>query len=114
MMMVHKALKAAEELKAKGIDAEIIDPRSLVPFDKSTVLESIKKTGKAIVVTEEPKTGSSAAEIVAIIMEECFDYLDAPVKRVCAPDVPIPYSKVLEGVVIPQEANIITAVESVI
>lgn len=112
MMMVHKALKAAEELSKKGIDVEIIDPRTLVPLDKKTIVESVKKTGKAVIVSEDTKTGSTAAEIATIIMEEAFDYLDAPVKRVCAPDVPIPYSTALEGVVIPQPSDIIKAIES--
>jgi pyruvate dehydrogenase E1 component beta subunit len=114
MMMVHKALKAAEELKNKGIEAEIVDPRSLVPFDKQTIIESVKKTGRVVVATEENITGSTASEISSIIMEGAFDYLDAPVLRVCIPDVPIPYSKPLEGSVIPQEEDIIAAVESII
>jgi pyruvate dehydrogenase E1 component beta subunit len=112
MMMVHKALKAAEELNKKGIDVEVIDPRTLVPLDKKTIVESIKKTNRAVVVSEDTQTGSTAAEIVTTIIEEAFDYLDAPPKRVCAPDVPIPYSTALEKVVIPTPQDIVAAIES--
>lgn len=114
MMMVHKALNAANELAKEGIDIEIIDPRTLVPFDKRTIIDSVKETGRIIVVSEDCKTGGVAAEIASIIMEEAFDYLDAPIKRVSALDVPIPYSPILEAVAIPQERNIIEAVKEVI
>lgn len=114
MMMVHKSLRAAEELSKEGISVEIIDPRTLVPLDKGMIIESIKKTGKVVVVSEDCKTGGVAAEISAIIMEEAFDYLDAPVKRVSALDVPIPYSPILEGTVIPQESKIIEAIKEVV
>lgn len=114
MMMVHKALNAAEELSKKEIEVEVVDPRTLVPLDKETIINSVKKTSRAVVVSEETKTASTAAEIVSIIMEEAFDFLDAPVKRVCTPDVPIPYSTVLEGAVIPQESDIVKAVESIV
>ncbi len=114
MMMVHKALKAAAELSKEGIEAEIVDPRTLVPIDTKTIIGSVQKTSRALVVTEESKTASTAAEIGMTIMEEAFDYLDAPVMRVCAPDVPIPHSTVLEGAVIPQEADIVRAVKSIV
>lgn len=114
MMMVHKALNAAKELDKEGIDIEIIDPRTLVPLDKRTIIDSIKKTGRAVVVSEDCKTCGVAAEISSIIMEGAFDYLDAPVERVSALDVPIPYSPVLEGIAIPQEQNIIEAVRKVV
>jgi len=113
MMMVHKSLRAAEELSKEGIEVEIIDPRTLVPFDKETVIESVKKTSRVVIVSEDSKTGGVAAEISAMIMEEAFDYLDAPVKRVSAPDVHIPYSPTLEGTVIPQEPRIIEAIKEV-
>ncbi|UCG37102.1 MAG: alpha-ketoacid dehydrogenase subunit beta, partial [Candidatus Bathyarchaeota archaeon] len=114
MMMVHKALNAANELAEEGIDIEIIDPRTLVPFDKRTIIDSAKKTGRIVVVSEDCKTGGVAAEIASIIMEETFDYLDAPIKRVSALDVPTPYSPILEAVAIPQERNIIEGVKEVI
>ncbi len=114
MMMVHKALKASEELARDNISVEIVDPRTIVPFDRDTIVSSVKKTGKVVVVSEDTKTGGVAAEIAATITEYAFDYLDAPVRRVCAPDVPIPYSSVLEGKVIPQETDIAAAVKELI
>ncbi len=114
MMMVHKALKASEELARQKIDVEIVDPRTLVPLDKDAILSSVKKTGRAIVVSEDTRTGGVAAEIAAMIAEEAFDSLDAPVRRVSALDTPIPYASGLEGSVIPQEADIIAAVKQTV
>lgn len=94
-LTVHEALAAATTLQEKGISIEVVDPRTLVPLDKETIINSVKKTGRLIVFDEEPKTGSAAAEIAAIVADEAFDYLDAPIKRVCAPDTPVPYSPVL-------------------
>ncbi len=113
MMMVHKALKASEELGRENIDVEVIDPRTLVPLDKDTLLSSVKKTGRVVVVSEDTKVGGVAAELIAMITEEAFDYLDAPPKRVCALDTPIPYAPTLEGKVIPQEADIVSAIKQV-
>lgn len=110
MMMVHKALRVAEDLSKMGISVEIIDPRTLVPIDKETIIKSVKKTGRVVVASEDAKTGGVAAEIATMIMEEAFDYLDAPVRRVSALDVPIPYAPVLESTVIPQERHIREAV----
>jgi pyruvate/2-oxoglutarate/acetoin dehydrogenase E1 component len=110
MMMIHKCLKAAEELIKLGIEIEIVDPRTLVPLDTRTILDSVKKTGRAIIVSEDCKTGGVAAEIAAIIAEEGFEHIDSPVKRVSGLDVPTPYSPSLEGVSIPQEEDIIKAV----
>jgi pyruvate/2-oxoglutarate/acetoin dehydrogenase E1 component len=112
MMMVHKALKAAKELSSTGIEVEIVDPRTLVPLDKNTILASVRKTGRAVVVSEDTKTGGVAAELASIISEEAFYDLDAPVKRVSALDTPIPYSSVLESKVIPQPEDIVRAVKS--
>jgi pyruvate/2-oxoglutarate/acetoin dehydrogenase E1 component len=114
MMMVHKAINAANQLAKEGINIEIIDPRTLVPLDKKAIIKSVKKTNRVILVSEDCKTGGVAAEITSIIMEEAFDYLDAPVKRVSCLDVPVPYSPVLEAVAIPQEQDIITAVKETI
>jgi len=110
MMMVHKALRVAEDLAKMGISIEIVDPRTLVPFDKETVVNSVKKTGRVVVASEDAKTGGVAAEISSIIMEEAFDYLDAPVKRVSALDLPVPYAPALESTVVPQERHIREAV----
>ena len=114
MMMVHRSIRAAEELGKKGIDVEIIDPRTLVPLDKRTIIESVKKTGRAVIASEDCKTAGVGAEISSIIMEEAFDYLDAPVRRVSGLDVPMPYSPVLEGAAIPQEKDIIEAVQNTV
>ena len=109
--MVGICEEAAEALSSDGIEAEIIDPRTLAPFDKETVLVSVKKTGKLVVVQEAPKTGGFAGEIVAIIAEEGFDYLDAPIKRVCAADTPVPFSPVLEAAYLPDAEKVIKAVK---
>lgn len=113
-LMVHEALEAAAILEKEGISIEVIDPRSLVPLDKETIISSFKKTGRLIIMDEEPKTGSAAAEIAAIIADEAFDFMDAPIKRVCAPDTPVPYSPVLEDFWIPDENALIKAVSEVV
>jgi pyruvate dehydrogenase E1 component beta subunit len=112
-LMVHRALAAADKLQEKGISIEIIDPRSLVPLDKQAIIDSVKKTGKLVIMDEEPKTASAAAEISAIVAEEAFDFLDAPIKRVCAPDTPIPFSPVLEKFWMPDEEDLIKAVTEI-
>ena len=114
MMMVHKAIAAATELEKEGISAEIIDPRTLVPFDKQRVLESVKKTKKVVIVSEDRKTAGVASEIAAIVAEEAFSYLDVPVRRVSALDIPVPYTHALEEIFLPQELNIIEAVRSIV
>ncbi len=113
-LMVHEALEAAAMLEKKDISIEVIDPRTLVPLDKETIISSIKKTGRLIIMDEEPKTGSAAGEIAAIIADEAFDYMDAPIKRVCAPDTPVPYSPVLEDFWIPDENALVKAVSEVV
>lgn len=112
-MMVHKAIKAAEILAKDGIDIEIIDPRTLVPLDEDTIINSVKKTGKMVVVHEACVRCGIGAEITSIVVEKAFDYLDASVKRVGSMDVPIPYCPVLEKEVIPDEEDIINAVKSI-
>jgi pyruvate dehydrogenase E1 component beta subunit len=114
LYMVHKSLAAAEELSKEGISVEVVDPRTLVPLDKQAIINSVKKTGRIAIVTEDCKTGGVSAEIAAIIAEEAIDYLDAPVKRVAEPDTPIPFSPPLERFVIPDEKRIIGAVKEVI
>lgn len=109
--MVNYCVEAAEALSAEGIEAEIVDPRTLVPFDKESVLASVKKTGKVVIVHEAPKTGGFGGEIAAIIAEEGFDYLDAPITRVGAPYMPVPFSPVLEDAYIPSTEKIISAVK---
>ena len=112
--MVHKALEAAEELAKAGISAEVLDPRTLAPLDKDTLLNSVKKTGRLVLVSEETKTGATTAEIAAIVQEEAFDWLDAPIKRVNAPDTPVPFSPPLEQYFIPDAKRIEEAVREIV
>ena len=112
-LMVYRALAAAEKLQEKGISLEIIDPRTVVPLDKQAILDSVKKTGRLVIMTEECKTGSSAAEIAAIVAEEAFDHLDAPIKRVNCPDTPVPFSTVLETFYMPDEEDLIKAINQI-
>lgn len=114
-IMVHKALEAAEELEKEGIDVEIIDPRTIVPLDEETIIQSVKKTGRLIVVHEAVKRGGIGGEIASMIAEsEAFDYLDSPIKRLGGLAVPIPYNPVLEKAAIPQVPDIIAAVKETV
>lgn len=108
-LMVHRTMQAALVLKHKNISAEVIDLRSLVPLDKSTILASVQKTNRVIIVTEETRTASAASEISAMINEEAFDYLDAPVVRLGTPDTPLPFSPAMQDVLIPSVLNIVEA-----
>lgn len=108
-MMVGKALEAAEQMARDGIDVEVIDLRSLLPMDMETVYRSVKRTHRVVVAHEACRRGGVGAEIAATISEELFDYLDAPVARVGARDVPIPFSAPLERFVIPQVEDLIAA-----
>jgi pyruvate dehydrogenase E1 component beta subunit len=107
-----KALEAAEQLAAEGVDAEVIDLRSLRPLDSATVLASVAKTHRAVVIDEAWRTGSFAAEIAAQIMEQGFDTLDWPVQRVCSAEVPMPYAKHLEDAALPQAGTIVETVRA--
>ncbi len=111
--MVHRALAAAATLQEKDISVEVVDPRTLVPLDKQAIFDSVKKTNRLVIMDEEPKTGSAASEIAAIVAEEAFDVLDAPIKRVCAPDTPVPFSPALENFWIPTEENLIQAITEI-
>lgn len=114
LYMVHKALSAAETLAKEGVSVEVVDPRTLVPLDKEKIIGSVKKTGRVVIVTEDCKTAGVSAELAALIAEEALDYLDAPIKRVTAFDVPVPFSPPLENFVIPDEKRIIKAIKEVI
>ncbi|MHA1770099.1 MAG: alpha-ketoacid dehydrogenase subunit beta [Candidatus Thorarchaeota archaeon] len=114
MFMLHKALEVADELAKEGISVEVIDPRTLVPLDKKTLLDSVKKTGRLVLVTEETKTGATTAEIAAMVQEEAFDWLDAPIVRVNAPDTPVPFSPPLEKFFIPDHKRIAAAIRSIL
>lgn len=113
-LTVHEALAAAETLDKQGVSIEVVDPRTLVPLDKETIINSVKKTGRLVIFDEESKTGSAAAEIAAIVADEAFDYMDAPIKRVCAPDTPVPYSPVLEDFWLPDQKDLIEAVRGLV
>jgi pyruvate/2-oxoglutarate/acetoin dehydrogenase E1 component len=112
LLTVYRALAAAEELAREGIEAEIIDPRTLVPLDKELILESVRKTGRLVIVEEDNLTGGWAADIAAIVAEEAFFWLDAPIKRVSAPDTPVPFAPVMEQFYVPSEERVIEAVRS--
>ena len=100
--MVHTAAEAAQQLESDGVSVEIIDLRTLIPWDKQAVLESVSKTSKVVVLHEDTLTGGFGGEIAATIAEEAFEDLDAPIKRIAAPDTPVPFSPVLEKAYIPQ------------
>jgi len=114
-IMVQRAISASKELKKEGISVEILDPRTLKPYDKKTIIESIKKTGKVIIVHEACKTSGFGAEIAAMISEsESFDYLDAPIRRLGGLDIPIPYNRNLEKHAVPQIEDIVNTVKELV
>jgi 2-oxoisovalerate dehydrogenase E1 component len=112
--MVHRALEAAEKLAAEGIGAEVIDLRTLKPLDMETIAASVKKTGRVVGVTEAYRTGSFISELAMRIQEELFDWLDAPVVRVAAADVPVPMAETLEDAAIPNVEAIIAGIRQVL
>src|SRR4051812_18739307 len=105
--MVYIALDAAKELQKEGIDVEVLDLRSLLPFDKEAVLESVKKTNKVILLHEDTRTGGFAGELAALISEEAFDYLDGPIRRITAPDTPVPFSPPMEEFFLPKISDVL-------
>jgi 2-oxoisovalerate dehydrogenase E1 component beta subunit len=105
--MVYTAEEAAQQLDADGVSVEIVDLRSIMPWDKAAVLESARKTSKVLVLHEDTRTGGFGAEIAATIAEEAFEDLDAPVKRVAAPDTPVPFAPPLEKAFIPQVEDVV-------
>ncbi len=107
--MVWTALEAAKTLEAEGIDVEVVDLRTLFPLDETTVLESVAKTNKAILLHEATRTGGIGAEIAAVLSERCFEYLDGPLVRVTAPDTPVPYSPPLEEFFLPNAEKLCRA-----
>jgi pyruvate/2-oxoglutarate/acetoin dehydrogenase E1 component len=111
--MVHEALRAAEQLaETDGISAEVIDLRTLRPLDRATILQSVRRTARAVVVNEDWRTGGFGAEVSATIAEEAFEYLDAPVCRIGTRDRPIPYSQPLEAAALPDAAAIVAGVRA--
>jgi len=112
--MLEVSLKAADELAKEGIEAEIVDLRSLRPLDMEPVLESFKKTNRAVIVEEGWKSFGVGSEVASRIYEEAFDYVDAPIKRVAQDEVPLPYNRNLEQEAIPQVKDVISAVKEVL
>jgi pyruvate dehydrogenase E1 component beta subunit len=112
-LMVERALKAAEKLAEDGIEAEVIDLRSIRPLDIQTVIASVKKTNRLVSVEEGWPTFGMGAEMAAVMMEHAFDYLDAPVARVTGKDVPMPYAANLEQLALPQIADVVQAAKDV-
>ena len=107
--MLYVALEAASDLEKDGVSAEVIDLRSIIPFDEEAILESVAKTNRVIILHEAPLTGGAGAEFAARIAEKAFDYLDAPIKRVAALDVPTPYSPPLEAFALPNKDKVLAA-----
>ncbi len=105
--MVYTALEAAETLAKEGIDLEVIDLRTLLPLDRETIAESVKKTNRVILLHEDTKTGGIAGEIAACINEDCFDFLDAPITRIASKDTPVPFSPPLEEDFLPDANDVI-------
>ncbi len=107
-IMVPRSLEAAEELAKEGIEVEVVDPRTLKPLDAETIIESVKKTGRVLIVHEAARTGGFGGELAAVIAEsEAFGYLDAPIVRLAGRDMPIPYNRMLEYHTVPQVENIV-------
>ena len=113
-LMVHRALEAAEQLAAEGVSAEVLDVRTLKPLDRAAIVASVSKTGRVVVVDEGPATAGLAAEVGALVAEECLSSLKAPLRRVCMPDAPVPYSPPLEESLVPTAAAVIAAVHELV
>lgn len=107
--MAHTSMEAAEQLAKEGIEAEVIDLRTLLPLDRKTILDSLKKTNKLLVVHEDTRTGGIAGEIAALVCESAFEDLDGPIMRVTAPDTPVPYSPPLEERFLPNVEKVVAA-----
>src|ERR1051325_9386187 len=105
--MVWTALEAADKLAEDGASVEVVDLRTLLPLDRDTVCESVKKTSKVLLVHEDTRTGGLAGELAASISEAAFDYLDGPILRVTAPDTPVPYSPPLEDAFLPNAQKVL-------
>jgi acetoin:2,6-dichlorophenolindophenol oxidoreductase subunit beta len=109
-IMVPRALEAAEKLAAEGIEVEVVDPRCLKPLDKETLVRSVSKTGRVLIIHEAPVTGGFGGELAAVIAaSEAFDFLDAPIQRLAGRDIPIPYNRTLEKAAVPQVEDIVAA-----
>jgi len=112
--MVHVTLQAAEDLAKEGIQAEVIDLRSVRPIDIDLIVDSVKKTNRVVIAEEGWKYYGTGQGLAALIYEYAFDYMDAPIQHVTSADVPMPYSKVLERAALPNNSNIVNAVKSIV
>jgi pyruvate dehydrogenase E1 component beta subunit len=112
--MVNQALAAAEKLAAEGVDAEVVDVRALEPFDADTIVKSVEKTGRMVIVHEACRKGGFGAEIAATVQEAAFGSLKAPIRRVGAPNTPVPFAPVLERAFVPDQDKVVEAVHSVL
>lgn len=114
LVMVHRALEAAERLHEEGIEAAVVDPRTLVPLDKETIFRSVARTGRVVIADETHRSAGVAAGLASVIAEEAFDCLKAPLRIVATPDVPIPYSPPLEEAITPTADKIVAAARSIL
>jgi pyruvate dehydrogenase E1 component beta subunit len=112
--MVHESLDAARRLAGEGIDVEVVDPRSLVPLDRETLAASVRKTNRVVVAEEGPMRGGTGGWLAWVLMEDCFDDLDAPIVRVAGPNIPIPFSPPLEGFATPDADDVVAAIRQVL
>jgi pyruvate/2-oxoglutarate/acetoin dehydrogenase E1 component len=112
--LVLEALEAAEQLAQEGISVEVVDPRGIRPLDTETILASVRKTGRVVLAHEAARSGGPGSEIAAIIAESALEYLEAPIKRVAAPDVPIPQSSYLEQFIVPSVADLCGAIKELV
>jgi acetoin:2,6-dichlorophenolindophenol oxidoreductase subunit beta len=112
--MLNKALLAAEKLAQEGIEVEVIDPRTLVPLDIESIVESVRRTNRLVICHEAVERAGWAGEVAMQVIEHAFDFLDAPIVRVCGKNVPMPYSASLENVVIPNEEDLVSAIRQMI
>lgn len=111
---VHTALAAAKKLEKEGIELEVVDPRCLVPLDEETILDSVKRTGRLIVIQEDNLFSGWGGEIVSLVVEKAFDYLDAPPKRIAPPPTPVPFAPIMEKYYLPDERDLIKEVKKML
>ncbi len=114
LLMLHRAMNVAEQLASEGIDVEVIDPRCLVPMDTETILSSVEKTGRLLIVEETNERGGWGTYVAAVVAEHAIGFLDAPIKRLATPNVPIPFSPTLESFVVPSEEDIRVAIYEIL
>jgi pyruvate dehydrogenase E1 component beta subunit len=114
LLMVHRAMQAARVLESEAVEVEVIDVRTLVPLDQETVLSSVRRTGRLVIAEEDNLTGGWGAEIAARVAEHCMDSLDAPIRRVAAPDTPVPFAPSMENFYVPSVERIVSTIRSML